>query len=206
MFFIFIALGIITAIILLLLLLKIDLIIEAKDKEAKLFIKVLHLIVVIRRKYEARREHGDILTLYSVEKNEKRILSLLDIIKTISKPREPRSNEKARGKLAKYINSKAAYKLIFNVVIGTEDAFATAMLCGIVQSVAGSLVCFIKDKRHKIMVSVVPSFGKRSFSFAADCIITLPLANIIIGYIIYKKTKGGDQYASDRKYHANSDE
>ena len=188
MFFIIIALGIFAAIILLILLLKIDLIIEAKDKNTKLFIRVLR-IIVIRRRYETRREQGDILTLYSVDKNEKRIFSLLDIIKTLSKPREPKSNEKARGKLAAFINSKAAYKLDFKLVIGMEDAFTTAMLCGVVQTIAGSLVCFIKDRRHKVVISVMPSYSKRTFSFAADCIITLSLANIIIGYMIYKKNK-----------------
>jgi hypothetical protein len=188
LFFIFIALGIIAAVVLLVLLLKVDLLIEARDTQARLFIRVLH-IVVVKRKYETRREYGEIFTLYSADKKEKRIFSFLDIIKTYKQPNKPKSNEKARGKLFAFINSKAAYEIDIKLGIGLEDAFATAMLCGLAQTVAGSLVCLIKDSRHKVKVSVAPIFNKRSFSLMADCIITLSLANIITGYIIYKINK-----------------
>lgn len=189
MFFIIVTLLVVAAVLLLVLLIKINFIIEARDTQMSLMVRALG-IAVIKRKYELRRESGDIFTLYCVDQpKEKRVVSLLDIIKTIEKKREPKSNEQARSKLFAFINAKSAYNLRFKISIGLEDAFATAMLCGLVQSATGALVCFIKDKRHKILVNTVPVFAKRSFSLYADCIITLSLANIIIGYMIYKINK-----------------
>ena len=176
---------------LLALLLKIDLLIEGHDKEASLTVRTLG-IAFIHRKYEIRREKVEIFTLYCVDKPQpKRVISLLDLIKTAEKRKQkPKSNEMARGKLIAFINSKSAYQLRFQLDVGLDDAFATAMLCGLVQSAAGALSVVVKDRRHNIRVSVRPVFPKRSFSSLSDCIITLSLANIIIGYLMYKINKG----------------
>jgi hypothetical protein len=64
------------------------------------------------------------------------------------------------------------------------------MLCGIVQSTASAIAAVAKNSRHNISVYVRPVFPKRSFSSRSDCIITLSLANIIIGYLMYKINKG----------------
>ena len=145
------------------------------------------------------------MTLYSVDINEKRVISVFDIFKSFNRPKK-KSNEKGRNKLFEYINGKSKYKIEIKITIGLDDAFLTAVCCGLLNSVIGSLMIFNKDKRHRVVIKTVPVFQNRLFSFYGDCIITLSLTNIIIGYMIYKKNKGGDQYASDREYHADSDE
>jgi len=174
------------------LLLKIDFLIKGQDKQVQMTIRALG-IGIIHRKYEVRREKGEIFTLYCVDKPQpKRVFSLLDFIKTANeKRRKPKTNEKARGRLFAFINSKSKYQLRFQLDIGLDDAFATAMLCGVLQAAAGVLMADVKkDKRHHISISVRPVFSKRSFSLYSDCIITLSLANIIIGYAMYKMSKG----------------
>lgn len=177
--------------VLVVLLLKVDFLIKGHDKEVQLAVRALG-ITFIHRKYEVRREKVEIFTLYCVDKPEpKRVFSLLDIIKTTEKrKRKPKTNETARGKLFKYINSKSIYQLRFQLDIGLGDAFATAMVCGTVQAIAGAAMTSVKDKRHHVSIRVRPVFSKRSFSSYADCIITLSLANIIIGYAMYKINKG----------------
>ena len=177
--------------ILAILLLKIDFLIKGHDKQVQLIIRVLG-IALIRRKYELRREKGEIFTLYCIDKPQpKRVFSLLDFIKTAQKKRRKRkTNEKARGRLFVFINNKSAYRLRFELDIGLDDAFATAMLCGTLQAAAGALMAIVKDKKHQISISVRPVFSKRTFSLYTDCIITLSLANIIIGYAMYKMSKG----------------
>ena len=178
--------------VLALLLLKIDFLITGQDKHVQLTICALG-IALIRRQYEVRREKCEIFTLYCVDKPQpKRVFSLLDIIKTAQEKRRKRkSNEKARGRLFAFINKKSKYQLRFQLDIGLDDAFATAMLCGTLQSAAGALMAAVKkDKRHHISITVRPVFSKRSFSLRTDCIITLSLANIIIGYAMYKISKG----------------
>lgn len=179
---------IVAAILTLILQLKINLIIEARDKRWTLSVRVLG-IIVIQRRYELRHEFGELLTLYSVDKNEKRILSLTDILKTVNEANKQKSNEQARGKLFKFINKKSKYNLTIQMNIGLEDACATAMVCGVVVSVLRALKVFNVDKRHLVSFHVQPEYSKSSFSFFGDCIITLSLTNIIIGYIIYKKNK-----------------
>jgi hypothetical protein len=189
LFFILVALVIVAVVVLLALLLKINLLIKGSDSQLGLTVKTLG-VAFIHRKYEIRHESGDIFTLYCVDKPKpRRVISLLDIIKTINKPKQPKSNEQARGKLFAFINSKSKYHLRFRLDIGLEDAFATAMLCGIIQSAVGVLSALIKKEKHKIEVKVAPVFSKRSFSWHTDCIITLSLANIIIGYLMYKINK-----------------
>jgi hypothetical protein len=176
-------------VVLLVLLLKVNLNIEAQDSHWTLSVRLLG-VVVIHRKYEARREHGDIFTLYCIDKPKaRRVISLLDIIKTIQKREVPKSNERARRKLFSFIHSKSSYNLNFRFGIGLDDAFATAMLCGLIKSLFGAAICYIKDSRHKIQMDAVPVFAKRSFSLSADCIIALSLTNIIIGYMIYQINK-----------------
>jgi hypothetical protein len=177
--------------VLLALLLKIDFLIKGHNKEVQMAVRALG-ITFIHRKYELRREKVEIYTLYCVDKPKpKRVFSLLDIIKTMEKKkRKPKTNETARGKLFAYINDKSAYHLRFHFDIGLDDAFATAMVCGAVQAAGGAAAALVKDKRHHIKISVRPIFSKRSFSSYTDCIITLSLANIIIGYAMYKINKG----------------
>ena len=192
MFFIIIVLLIAAAalLILLALLLKINLLINCRDSMAVLSVKMFG-ITVLHRKYEIKREKGEIFTLYCTDKPKpKRVVSLLDIIKTARKKNRKKSNEKARGKLFAYINKKASYHLRFRVAVGLGDASATAMLCGFIQSISGALSAALPDKRHRIDVTVLPDFSKRTFSFLADCIIKLSLADIIIGYLMYKISKG----------------
>ena len=179
---------IVAAVLILILQLKINLIIEAREKRWTLSVRALNTII-IQRRYELRREFGELLTLYSVDKNEKRILSLTDILRTLKESDKTKSNEKARGKLFKFINKKAKYTLTIQLNIGFDDAFATAMICGIVASALNALKVFNVDKRHHVSFHVQPEYSKSSFSFFGDCIITLSLTNIIIGYIIYKKYK-----------------
>ncbi len=187
MFFIIIALIIIAAVVLIALLLKINLVIVARDKHWSLSAIALG-ITVLRRRYEVRREFGDLLTLYSVDKNEKRVISIIDIFKSFNKP-EKKSNEKGRSKLFGYINSKSKYKIDIKITIGLDDAFLTAVCCGLMNSVIGSLMVLNKDKRHRVVIKTHPVFQNHLFSFLGHCIITLSLANIIIGYMIYKINK-----------------
>ena len=186
MFFIIIALAIIAAVVLLLLL-RINLIIEARVKNWSLSVRTLGSII-LRRRYEVRREFGDFLTLYSVDKNEKRIISIIDIVKSLQRT-DKKSDENGRRHLFGFVNSKSKYEIIIQIKVGLEDAFLTAVSCGLINSVIGSLMVRNVDERHIVRFSAIPVFQKRSFSFHGDCIITLSLANIIIGYIIYKINK-----------------
>ena len=179
--------AIVVAVVLAALLLKVNLVIVARDKNWSLSVIVLG-ITVLRRRYEVRREYGELLTLYSVDKKEKRVISVIDALKSFNTSKK-KSNEKGRNKLFEYINDKSKYKIDIKISIGLDDAFLTAICCGLLNTVIGSLMIFNKDKRHRIIIKTYPVFQNRSFSFFGDCIITLSLANIIIGYMIYKINK-----------------
>ncbi len=179
---------IIAALLALILLLKINLIIKARDKRWTLSVKVLG-IIVIQRRYEVRREHGELLTLYSVDKKEKRIFSVTDMFKTIKSADKAKTNEQARGMLFKYVNKKSKYSLDITLKIGLGDACATAIVCGVILSFLRALKSMNVDKRHLVAFHVLPEYANLTFSFIGDCIITLSLANIIVGYIIYKIKK-----------------
>lgn len=184
MFFIIIALSIIAAVVLIAILLKINFIIEARDKNWSLSIRVFSA-VVIHRRYEVRRIKGELLTLYSVDKKEKRVISITDILRSSTK-KEEKGSTGGRRMLFGYINKKSKYELRIILGIGLEDALLTAFACGLVKTVLGSLMVKNVDLRHKVSFEVRPVFQKPAFSFHGDCIITLSLANIIIGYMIYK--------------------
>jgi len=141
---------------------------------------------VFRREFVFRRDRKKVLTLYAIKKKkEKRVFSLDDLIRLT----RPQKVKKADTKKAlAYIHSKAEYDIKIKFVIGTGDACLTALSCGLLQIVIGTLYAIRKNPNIKLQMRICPDYSKQGLRFTSDCIIKASPANIMIGYMIYKKT------------------
>ncbi|MDD5017748.1 MAG: hypothetical protein PHO15_06600 [Eubacteriales bacterium] len=179
---------IVLAIIILLCLAKIKADIHTDNAEFSIAVYILG-IIKIKRKYVIRREKKKILTLYRIGKNEKEIISLHDIIQKNKKTRLTVKEKGAAKKAIKYIFGKTELRIKINSAAGINDAYTTAMVCGLTGVFLNAAGAVTDSKRHSIKVRVKPVFDRQFLSIKADCIIALTPANIIIGYIIYKINK-----------------
>jgi len=143
-------------------------------------------IHLFRGEFVIRRDKEKILTLYSMRrKGERIVVSLDDVLRrSVQKKKVKKTNIKHA---LVYIHGKAEYDIKILFEIGTGDAFLTAMSCGLLQSVIGTLYAMRSNSEMKVKANVKPIFSKQQLCFESDCIIEVSPVNIMIGYMIYKK-------------------
>ncbi len=202
MFFIIILLLILAIITVLVFVFKIKGVIKADNANISVVVSYLG-IIKISKNYIIRREDKSVFALYLVtKKGLKPIATLKDIIKKVKKAAPTDITlvdlitviaQSARGKKEKgafsYIYKKIRYDVTIDVLIGLEDAFFTAVVCGVLNGAAGAVLAVYNEKKRVIRVNASPEFSDLRFSIKAHCIIALAPADIIIGYAINKKNK-----------------
>lgn len=143
-------------------------------------------IPLFRKEFVFRRDKDKFLTLYGIQKDgEKLVISLDDVIR-LSTPKKKEKKTNTKEALT-YIHSKAAYDIKITFEIGTGDASLTALSCGFLQIVIGTLYAMRRNPRMKLKAAVIPEFSKQQLCFESDCIIKVSPVNIMIGYMIHKK-------------------
>lgn len=160
-------------------------------------------LVKITKKYVLKHEPDVVLKLYLVtRKGLKPVITLPDIVKKIKETVATdialidlittllQSLRMKQKKTAyNYIYKKAKYNISVGIKLGLEDALLTAFACGLLNAAAGSACAVFNSEKHSLTARAYPEFTKLFFSIHANCIITLAPADIIIGYVIYKKNK-----------------
>lgn len=171
------------------LLIKIRVVIDQENNYFKLTLIYLGVIRVSLT-YVIKREQRYIFTLYRLKRKQRiKITSLYEIIQNFKKREVKDSQKLARKKFINYILNNIFIKAKIKVNIGLNNALSTALVCGWV-GVSGSILRAVTyNPKHKLTINIQPLFSKMFFSVNVHCIIALSPANIIIGYIIYKKTR-----------------
>lgn len=160
-------------------------------------------IIKLKRKYIIKHEPDVILKLYTVtRKGTKPVIALPDIIEKIKETEASdvtfvnllnlllQSVRKKQKKSAfSYLYRKALFEVGVELRLGLEDAFLTAIACGLINAASGAALAICNTEKHLVRAKVHPEFSNLSFSIKARCIIKMATADIIIGYVIYKKNK-----------------
>lgn len=202
MFFIIVFLLILALLIILAFACKIKAVIKADNGDISVTISFLH-IIRLRKKYIVKYEDKTILSLYlKTKKGLKPVISLPDAVRRISRSELTditfvdfitvftQSLRKKKKKTAfNYIIARTKYDIVIELKLGLDDAFYTAIACGLFNTAAGTACAILNAKKHILRIKSYPEFSKLFISVNADCIITLSPADIIIGYAIYKKNK-----------------
>ncbi len=191
---------------------------EIRQDNLRVHLGIRFLFIHIRREYEIRPDSGGYLALYELKKKEEKKVttlrkllakdkgeasevSLVNLLKIVGQNRREGKERKAFS----YLNKKSRFDVGIMAAIGIGDAYYTALLCGWVAAV-GNAFCaaYTRGNKH-FRISVKPEFNRLSFSLQTNCIIAITLANIILGYFIYKMKTRGKENASNREHHANCD-
>jgi hypothetical protein len=160
-------------------------------------------IIKLQKKYVIKREPDVVLRLYLItRKGLKPVIALPDIVKKIKETVATdiafldlitvilqSLRKKQKNSAFSYIYRKARFNLAVDIKLGIEDAFLTAIVCGILNAASGAAGAVFNNNKHQMRVKVTPEFSKLFFSAHINCIIALTPADIIIGYAIYKKNK-----------------
>lgn len=186
MFFITV-LIIVLIVVIALLFFNINIKLDIHDSKISIVVSFLK-IKFFKRKFTLEREKGKIISLYQHKKGKKVLVTnLLDIISKSKKSTD--SQKLAQRKFFNYIFKRLYISILASFSIGTGDAALTANVCGSVQIASGIASSIYTNKRRSFKVNVVPIFSAKQFTADINCIIKVSPANIIIGYLIYKKTK-----------------
>lgn len=186
MFFITVLIVVIIVVIALLFF-NINIKLDIHDNKISIVVSFL-VIKLFKRKLVVEREKGRIISLYQYKKGKKVLVtSLLDII--LESRKRTDSQKLAQSKFLKYILKRLYISVLASFSIGTGDAALTANVCGSVQIASGIASSIYTNKRRSFKVNVVPIFSAKQLTADINCIIKVSPANIIIGYLIYKKTK-----------------
>lgn len=145
-------------------------------------------IIPIRFRFKIMRERNRIFTLYRIKKKEaKPLTSLRKIIRSVRQNPLSDRQKFARKKSFAYVYKHTDIQIRINAALGAGSAYNTAMLCGAVQSIFSALGAVFYKRNHTFVFKTTPDFAAYRLSVRADCIIALSPANIIFGYIIYKR-------------------
>ena len=155
-------------------------------RDNKLFVKVTFIgIPIIKRHYTFEREKSKLISIYTHKKNKKEyVTSLYDIISNKSRD----SVKLARSKTYRYLYRHAHINLKASFSLGTGDAAITSNICGSFKIASAIAAGKYSGKKRIYEISIIPVFSGAQLTADINCIIKLSLANIIIGYLIYKKT------------------
>lgn len=186
MFFIFV-LFFIVAIIILLSFIKIKVAIQVENNHFGITL-ILFGIIKVRKDFIIEREEKKIFALYEIKKKEKKqIVTLFDILQKTRKAEISLKKKYVRKKAIGYILKKTHFNLRLDLSIGVlQDAYATAIVCGILDAISSSVGAVYNNPKHTVKVKISPLFSRQYFTIKANGIIALTPANIIIGYVIYK--------------------
>lgn len=160
-------------------------------------------IIKLQKKYVIKREPDVVLRLYLItRKGLKPVITLPEIVKKIKETVATdiavidiitvilqSLRKKQKNSAFSYIYRKAKYNIAVDIKLGLEDAFLTAIVCGILNAASGAAGAVFNNKKHQVRAKATPEFSKLFFSAHINCIIALTPADIIIGYAIYKKNK-----------------
>lgn len=186
MFFITV-LIIVIIVVIALLFFNINIKLDIHDNKISIVVSFLK-IKLFKRKLVLEREKGEIISLYQFKKQEKILVTtLLDIIYNSRKATD--SQKLAQRKVLNYILKRLYIEVLASFSIGTGDAALTANVCSSVKIALGIASGIYTNKRRSFKVNVVPIFSAKQLTADINCIIKVSPANIIIGYLIYKKTK-----------------
>ena len=176
----------------------------------RVHLSVSFLFIRIKREYELKRESKEFLVLFQLlDGKEKRIASLKSIILKKDKDKATEisivdlfkivvQNRKDKKDSAfAYLNKKSRFDVQIQISLGVGDAYYTALLCGMLVAIGGSVCAVYSQEKKQFRISVQPEFNQLKFSLQTDCIIAITPANIIIGYFIYKIRTRGKEHASD---------
>jgi hypothetical protein len=144
--------------------------------------------IIMHRCYRIRREKDALWTLYRVHNDEEiKIISLYDTIRRPTKKKIPKKQIRAVKDTLLYFLRRANFDININIVAGISNAATTAMVCGALRVLLSAANTVLKNKRRSFRIQITPMFSKHLFSFKAKGIMKLSLANIILGFILYKK-------------------
>jgi hypothetical protein len=160
-------------------------------------------IIKLQKKYVIKHEPDVLLKLYlRTRKGLKPVIGLPEVITKIKKTVATdiafidaitvflQSLRKKQKKSAfNYIYRKARFNIGIDIKLGIEDAFLTAIVCGILNAASGAACAIYNSEKREVNVRAYPDFSNMMFWIKANCIIKLAPADIIIGYVIYKKNK-----------------
>lgn len=199
MFFIIILL-IIILIIILAFAFKIKAVINADN--GNINVSVHYLFIRIKRRYVVIYDESTLFTLYLIKKKGlKKVITLTEALKKITATQATdikfidlitvitQSFKKNEKSAFYYIHKKIRYNLEALITLGLDDAFLTAMGCGLLSAAAGAACALTNTQHHILRVKAFPEFSKLFFSIDANCIIAITPADIIIGYAVYKINK-----------------
>ena len=179
----------IVAALILILLVRISVKVEVHNNNICVLLAFLW-IIRIRRCYLIKREKNDIFSLYRIkDEDQKKVISLYDIIQRVGKKKQTKNQKRALKKMLGYIYKKASIDIKINLAAGISGAAMTAMICGGVGAAMSAVDAILKNKHRRIHVQIKPFYAKQYFSIEAKGIMALSPANIIVGYILYQKTK-----------------
>ncbi|MEM5770858.1 MAG: hypothetical protein AAGU32_21635, partial [Bacillota bacterium] len=164
---------------------------------------------IMKREYRIGRDNNRAVVLYRQLKNQEQIVTTLTEILFKEKPDRDASllaliklaiqsrYERRQASPWLTVLERSRVVLRLYVGLGVGDAFATAMVCGLLIAVGNAVCAANSTKRESYRLSVKPIFNGTTFSLEGDCIIDITPANIILGYFIYKLKARGKKHASD---------
>lgn len=173
-----------------------------KADNGDISVSVNYLFMRFGKKYAVRYEESTLLTLYQItKKGLKKVITFPEVVRKITKTETTditfidlitvltQSFRKKEKSPFYYIFKKINYDIEVIIKLGLEDAFLTAIGCGLLNAAAGTACAVYNTENHLFRLKTYPEFSKLFFSIDADCIIALTPADIIIGYAVYKKNK-----------------
>lgn len=151
----------------------------------------------IARKYALEYDEKNILELYHIGRAKRRlVITLKQAAKKMLKniPTEitlvdmftllTQFKDRPRNYLFSYLFKKAKFEVNIELMLGTHDAFHTAILCGLLRALSGALYSAARGAKRSVIAKISPEFSKQVISVKINCIIAIAPADIIIGYLV----------------------
>ena len=183
MFIIYLALA-----VLLILLINIRFKINIQNNIIEILVTVLW-VLTIRKKFVIEREKNVLIAIFQVKKGRrKKLVTLADIIKKSRKKEVLPIKKQAIRKVLLFFIKKTIININAKITIGFGSAVLTAQVCGILGVVSTAGGAMSDSKKHHVLIRIKPIFAKPIFLLDAKGIFMLSPANIIVGYILYKKS------------------
>ena len=151
----------------------------------------------IVRKYALEYDDKNILELYHIGRAKRRlVITLRQAAKKMLKniPAEitlvdmftllTQFKKRPRNYFFAHLFKKAKFEINMDLMLGTQDAFHTAILCGLLRALSGALYSAAHGANRKVVAKISPEFSKQVISVKINCIIAIAPADIIIGYLV----------------------
>ncbi len=133
--------------------------------------------------------------IYETRKGKTRLVFSFKNLRS-SKKKKKHSKEKNVFKRT-FLRVFIVDRLYLRLEIGTGDAAASTLICGILQSVFDIGARYLNKRLVSGTIDIMPQFEKTGINFFIDCIINVRMADII-REVLFKK--GGGKNAPNRKH------